>query len=92
MFSGIAFSNLVKVVGLLALLVFNSKPLEAARPIVVMKSKLETAKVSISRHRALVPPSASDPCTYLPGPDSLPATFVLTVEEDAISVELLWCG
>ena len=68
MFSGITFSNLVKVVGLLALLIFNSKPLEAARPFVVMKSKLGTVKVSISRHRAQVPPSAPDPCTYLPGP------------------------
>ena len=69
MFSGIiTFFNLVKVALLLALLIFNSKLVEAARHFVVMKSKLETVKVSISRHRALVPPSAPDPCTYLPGP------------------------
>ena len=69
MFSGIiTFFNLVKVALLLALLIFNSKPVEAARHFVVMKSKLETVKVSISQHRALVPPSAPDPCTHLPGP------------------------
>ena len=65
MFSGIInFFNLVKVALLLALLIFNSKPVGAARNFIVMKSKLETVKVSISLHRALVPPSAPD----LPGP------------------------
>ena len=75
MFSKKTFSTIVKVVimimMILTLLIFNSKPVEATRPLVaVMKSKkVETAKVdSISQDRAPVPPSGPNRCTYLPDP------------------------
>ena len=67
-------TNILKVVimiMMLTLLIFNSKPVEATRPLVaVMKSKkVETAKVdSISQDRAPVTPSGPNPCTYFPDP------------------------
>ncbi|KAF3957956.1 hypothetical protein CMV_017082 [Castanea mollissima] len=75
MFSKKTFSTNVKVVMMimmiLTLLIFNSKPVEATRPLVaVMKSKkVETTKVvSVSQDRAPVTPSEPNPCTYLPDP------------------------
>ena len=75
MFSKKTFSTIVKVVimimMILTLLIFNSKPVEATRPLVaVMKSKkVETAKVvSASQNRGPVKPSKPNPCTYLPDP------------------------
>ena len=72
-------TNIVKVVVIimiLTLLTFNSKPDEAARPLVAvsMKSKkLETAKlVSASQNRTPVRPSEpnpSYPCTDFPLPN-----------------------
>ena len=56
-------SNIVKMVVILALLLFNIKPLEAARHLDVKKSKLGTME-SISHYRAL--PPSSNPCTYIP--------------------------
>ena len=58
-------SNIVKMVVILALLLFNIKPLEAARHLDVKMSKLGTMKVSISHYRAL-PPFSSNPYTYIP--------------------------
>ncbi|GMY27530.1 hypothetical protein FCV25MIE_22772 [Fagus crenata] len=63
------FSNKVKVVVIIAFLIFSINPLEAAtRP--NMKSKLGTIKVSIPppQDRAKVPPSTTNPPTYIPGP------------------------
>lgn len=61
---------------MLTLLIFNNKPVEAARPLVavILKSnKLETAKlVSAPQNRAPVPPSEpnpSYPCTDFPLPN-----------------------
>ena len=72
-------TNILKVVimiMMLTLLIFNSKPVEAARPLVavIMKSKkLETAKlVSASLNRAPVRPSEPNPafpCTGFPLPN-----------------------
>ena len=56
---------------ILTLLNFNSKPVEATRPLVaLMKSKkVETAKVdSVSQDRAPVTPSGPNPCTHLLDP------------------------
>nr|POF15896.1 hypothetical protein CFP56_17136 [Quercus suber] len=74
-----ASTNILKVVimiMMLTLLIFNSKPVEAAGPLVavIMKSnKLETAKlVSASLNRGSVPPSEpnpSYPCTDFPLPN-----------------------
>ena len=55
------FSNKVKVVLIIAFLIFSINPLEAAR--LNMKSKLGT-----TQDRAQVPPSAPNPPTYMPGP------------------------
>lgn len=55
--------NFVKVVMILALLFLNSKPPEAARALDDMKSKLE------SQEPAQFPPSAPNPCTYIPESD-----------------------
>ena len=62
------FSHIVKAV-IIAFLVFSINPLEAAR--LNMKSKLGTIKVSIPlpQDRAIVPPSTTDPPTYIPGPN-----------------------
>ncbi|KAF3967393.1 hypothetical protein CMV_008601 [Castanea mollissima] len=72
MFSEKNVFTIVKVVMIMILTLFivNSKPVETTRPFVVMKSKkIEIVKVvSVSRVRALIPPSAPNPCTYLPGP------------------------
>ncbi|KAF3959950.1 hypothetical protein CMV_015287 [Castanea mollissima] len=70
MFRGKAVSNIVKVFVILALLIFNIESLKATRPFDVMKSKLGTIKVSVSQDQALTPPSAPDPCTYIPEPDA----------------------
>lgn len=60
-------SNILKV-GILALLIFSSKPLDAARPVHAMMSKLGTIKTSVSKDRPPVPPySAPNSCTYMPG-------------------------
>jgi len=68
MFSVKTVSTIVKVM-ILSWLIFNSKPVEATRPLVVMKSnKFETVKVSVSKDRAKVHPSGPNPCTYLPDP------------------------
>nr|POF15889.1 hypothetical protein CFP56_17129 [Quercus suber] len=66
-------STIVRAVMIMILTLFivNSKPVETKRLfVVVMKSyKLETAKVvPVSQVRAPTPPSASNSCTYLPGP------------------------
>ena len=55
---------------ILILFIVNGKPVEATRPLVVMKSnKLETAKlVSDDTSFDQVTPSEPNPCTYLPGP------------------------
>ena len=45
---------------ILALMFLNSKPLEAARPLDEMKSKHE------SQDRPPIPPSVTNPCTYIP--------------------------
>ena len=63
------FSNMVKVVVIIAFLIFSINPLEAAtRP--NMKSKLGTIQVSIPlpEERVIVPPSAPNPPTHIPGP------------------------
>ena len=62
----LSISNIVKAV-ILAFFIFSVKPLEAARPLDVMKSKLAAIKVSIPQKRAQVPPSSPSPCTYIPG-------------------------
>ena len=65
-----AVANIVKVAMILALLVFTIKPFEAARPLDNMKSKPDQSlNVSVSQVRAPVPPSASNPSTYIPGPN-----------------------
>ena len=64
MFRGNTQSNIVKMVVILALLLFNIRPLEAARHLDVKMSKLGTRKVSISHYWAL--PPSSNPCTYIP--------------------------
>ena len=68
--------KLVIMIMMLTLLIFNSKPVEAARPLVavIMKSKkLETAKlVSASLNRAPVQtsePNPGFPCTGFPLPN-----------------------
>ena len=43
-------SNILKV-GILALLIFSIKPLDAARPVHAMMSKLGTIKMSVSKDR-----------------------------------------
>ena len=69
MFWGNTHSNIVKMALVLALLLFNIKPLEAARHLDVnIMSKLGTMKVSVSHYRAPIPPSSSNPCTFIPGP------------------------
>ena len=56
---------IVKVV-ILAFFIFSVKPLEAARLLDVMKSKLAAIKVSIPQKRAQVPPSFPNPlCIYI---------------------------
>ena len=51
---------------ILAFFIFSVKPLEAARPLDVMKSKLAAIKVSIPQKRAQVPPSSPNPlCIYI---------------------------
>lgn len=65
--------NIVKVAMILALLLFNTKAIEAARPpLDVMKPKLGKIKVSSvsSKDRPPVRTSAPNPCTYIPGPDT----------------------
>ena len=60
-------SNILTV-GILALLIFSIKPLDAARPVDVMLSKLGTIKVSVPKDiRPSVLPSAPNSCTYIPG-------------------------
>ena len=63
LFWGSTLSNIVKVVMILALLLFDDKALEAARPpLNVMKPKLGKIKVSVSsKDRAPVQSSASNP-------------------------------
>ena len=61
----LSISNIVKAV-ILAFFIFSVKPLEAARPLDVMKSKLAAIKVSIPQKRAQVPPSSPNPlCIYI---------------------------
>ena len=55
--------NIVKVMMILAFLFPTSKPLEAARALDDMKSKPE------SQEPAQIPPSAPNPCTYIPESD-----------------------
>nr|POF15894.1 hypothetical protein CFP56_17134 [Quercus suber] len=79
MFSEKNVLTIVKVVMIMVLTLFivNSKPVETTRLfVVVMKSyKLETAKVvPVSQVRAPTPPSASNSCTYLPGPPGFSTT------------------
>ncbi|KAF3950549.1 hypothetical protein CMV_023713 [Castanea mollissima] len=83
MFTKKTFSTIVKVVMMImmifTLLIFNSKPVEATRPLVaVMKSKkVETTKVvSVSQDRAPVTPSEPNSCTYLPDPANGSAIWV----------------
>ena len=54
--------NIVKVAMILALVFLHSKPLEAARALDV-KSK------PMSQEPAQIPPSAPNPCTYIPESD-----------------------
>ena len=68
MFWGNTHSNIVKMAVILALLLFNIKPLEAARRLDVKMSKLGTMTMSVSHYRAPTPPSSSNPGTYIPGP------------------------
>nr|POE45818.1 hypothetical protein CFP56_74441 [Quercus suber] len=70
MLRGKSISNIVKVAVTLALLmILNSKPLEAVRPLYDMKSKPKSLYVSVSQNRAPIPPSAPNPCTYIPKSD-----------------------
>ena len=73
MFLGSSIFNIAKVAMILALLLFNTKTFEPARPpLDVMKSKLGKTEVSSvsSKDRAPVQTSATNPCTYIPGPDT----------------------
>ena len=70
MLQGKSISNIVKVAVTLALLmILNSKPFEAVRPLYDMKSKPDSLNVSVSQNRAPIPPSAPNPCTYIPESD-----------------------
>ena len=55
--------NIVKVAMILALVFLHSKPLEVARALDDTKSKSE------SQEPAQIPPSAPNPCTYIPESD-----------------------